>query len=64
MQFGCDAYERVERSGSPFCRPLFVTGPESDRVAKLISDKPKYNLCESFEQILGTCSEVMSDIID
>ncbi len=58
MQFGCDAYERVERSDSLFKRPLCVTGPDSDRVAELVSGKPQFNLCENFEQMLGICLQV------
>ncbi len=59
MQFGCDAYERVERSDSLFKRPLCVTGPDSDSVAELVSGKPQFNLCENFEQMLGICSQVL-----
>ena len=57
--FGCDAYERVERKECAFNRPLCVSGPDSDRVAKLIAESQTgFSLCESIEQILEVCSKV------
>ena len=58
LQFGCDAYERVDRMDVAFRRPLLVLGPKSDKVAELIAKGSRYTLCKTFEQVLETCSKV------
>ena len=57
-QFGCDAYERVERSDVVFCRPVCLVGPGSDNVADIISIEDGYTHCESVEQVLAVCVKV------
>ena len=58
-QFGCEAYERVERSDVVFfCRPVCIVGPGGDNVADIISKEDGYIHCESVEQVLAVCVKV------
>ena len=59
-QFGCEAYERVERSDVVFRRPVCIVGPGSDNVADIICKEDGYTRCESVEEVLAVCAKVCS----
>ena len=56
-QFGCEAYERVERSDVVFRRPVCIVGPGGDNVADIISKEDGYTRCESVEEVLAVCAK-------
>lgn len=59
-QFGCDAYEQLERIDPTFQRPLCITGPNSDKVAQFIAETPSFNFCNNLVDVLATCSKVFN----